>query len=46
MVGHQEDRLSDAARVGAVRDELDEVLRRGMEPSDFAGVQAISGRVR
>lgn len=50
MVGHEENRLSDAARVRAVRDELDEVLRRGLEQPDFAGVQAIeqylgSGRV-
>lgn len=50
MAGHEENRLSDAARVRAVRDELDEVLRRGIEQPDFAGVQAIeqylrSGRV-
>lgn len=50
MAGHEESRLSDAARVRAVRDELDEVLRRGIEQPDFAGVQAIeqylrSGRV-
>ncbi|WP_068329845.1 hypothetical protein [Janibacter terrae] len=43
-------RLMDAARVRSVREELDGVLRRGIDAPHFGGVEAVerylrSGRV-